>query len=149
MIRRWKGNKYELISETHYNPNHGKNLKAKYQLEYTDKDELIKEDYSNLKTVEGIADLQHLTELIFEMRERGKHNINAYYIVENKEGNWLIEDYCNDIETYSNTTQEKQAKKRIEELENIVASQNKEIEQYREFLKKYNAIKQYEIEYTA
>ena len=149
MIRRWKGNKYKLISETHYNPNYGKNLKVKYQLEYTNKDELIKEDYSNLKIIEGIADLQHLTELIFEMREKGKYNINAYYIVEDMKGNWLIEDYCNDIETYSNTTQEKQAKKRIEELENIVANQNKEIEQYKEFLKKYNAIKQYEIEYTA
>ena len=117
-------------------------ITVKYTIEYTEKDEPINNDYTNLKQFQ-VKDIEEMLQQMFLLRQCDKHNINIGYNIEDSEG-WLVEDYCNDTENFSANSVELKQKKSITILEQTIKDQQKELDNYNSFIKKYNATKQFE-----
>ena len=124
-------------SQTHIHPNYTSKVQIEYIIEYTEKDEVIKDDYSNVKKV-NCLDLEQMVKSMFELRQLNKFNINLYTKTE-VEGQWITEDNANDCEIYSSSAMEKRKDKNISNLENTIEEQQKEIELYKSFLTRYNS----------
>lgn len=110
---------------------------VKYTIEYMEKDEPIKDDYSNLKQFQ-LKDLEELMEQMFLLRQHEKYNINIGYNISNSKG-WLVEDYVNCTETFTANAIEAKQKKEIKNLEQTIESQENELKFYKVFLSQYNA----------
>jgi len=117
-------------------------ITVSYKIEYTEKDEPIKDDYSNLKQFNP-KDIEELIKYMFQARELDKHNINIGYTIEDPKG-WLVEDFVNDTECFAGNTIERKQKERIDNIEETIQEQQKELDLYKSFIKKYNATKQFE-----
>lgn len=129
--------KHEKTSYTHIHPNR-KNITCKYEIEYTEKDEDIKDDYSNVKKIIP-EDLEKAVEIVFLLKFRKVYNISLYYIIEDAEG-WIVEDSCYNIEQIKSY----EDKSKINNLIETAEEQEKELEMYRGFIKKYNAEKEFQ-----
>ena len=114
-----------------------KNFTILYQVEYTEKDEDIKDDFSNLKQI-TCKDLEQMIESIFKLKLLNKYNIGSYILIEDKVSNdWIIEDNT------SHGLENIKLNKDVEILhrqQDIINQQEKKIESFQEFLKQYNAI---------
>lgn len=128
----------KFISETRINR---ENHTIKYPLEYTLKDEPIKDDFSNLKKIDCV-DLEHLILCMFELRQTGCFNVNIGLQEEDKNG-WILEDYCNDTEQYSASDSELKLKKSNRTISESMEEMQKELDMYRSFIKKYNSEKMF------
>jgi hypothetical protein len=124
-------NQYRPMANIH--PDRKHTTTVMYQVEYTDKDEEINSDFSNLHQFTA-ADLSKAMELAYDLRSRGKFNIGIYYLVEDPTG-WIIEDSCNYIEQI--TSREDQSK--IVTMTQTIQRQESELATMREFLRAYNA----------
>ena len=124
-------------SQTHIHPDFISKVQIEYIIEYTEKDEAIKDDYSNVKKV-NCLDLEQMVKSMFELRQLNKFNINLYTKTD-VEGQWIAEDNANDCEIYSSSAMEKRKDKNISNLENTIEEQQKEIELYKSFLTRYNS----------
>jgi len=124
-------------SQTHIHPDFISKVQIEYTIEYTEKDEAIKDDYSNVKKV-NCLDLEQMVKSMFELRQLNKFNINLYTKTE-VEGQWITEDNANDCEIYASSATEKRKDKSISILEKTIKEQQKEIELYKSFLTKYNS----------
>lgn len=136
-------NNNNSFTSTHIHPER-QNVTVKYSVEYTDNDENIKPDFSNLKKVECL-DLESMLKLVFVLRQRDKYNINTYYIVEDQTS-WLIEDSANDLERYSASETELKKTKQVETLQETLEAMQTKLEAYQSFLKKYQAEKRFQEE---
>lgn len=114
-------------------------VKTEYTIEYTDKDENIKDDFSNVHKVKCIG-LESMINCMFKLRQAGKYNINLYTMVE-LNGHWIIEDSSNQCEIYSANETEKRLNKKAEKMEKTITELEQELALYKEFIKKYNAEK--------
>lgn len=125
---------------THIHPER-KNISVKYSVEYTEKDEDIKQDFSNIKKVECL-DLESMINLVFVLRQRNKYNINTYYIVEDQNG-WIAEDSAHDLERYSASETELKKTKQVETLQETLKVIQTKLDACQNFLKKYQAEKRF------
>lgn len=132
----------KLASSLHIHPDCTSKVKVIYNVEYTEQDEQIKDDYSNLKKIECI-DLESSLDIMFKLRQRNKCNINLYTLTE-IDGQWITEDYCNDCEQFTDTNQSLELKKQNNTLLEAMEEMQKELDLYKSFLSKYNASKQFE-----
>jgi len=130
---------------TNINPKNNTPLTVTYKAEYTNELELL-QDFENLKTVKDIRDLEDLINTMFLLRQRGKHNINIGYIIENNTGNWLVEDYANCCEDYASTAKEKELETKMNKQAETIIELHNELELMKEFLNKYNAMDRFKKE---
>jgi len=117
-------------------------LTIKYTLEYTEKDESIKDDYSNMKQFEA-KDLEEMMKYMFQLRQLDKHNVSIGYNISDSNG-WLVEDYVNNMKIPTSSTLEEKQQKSISILEKTIEVQAKELELYKIFLEKYNSSDMFE-----
>lgn len=131
-------------SQTHIylSPNYSEKVNVSYSIEYTEKNEAIKDDYSNVKKVKCL-DLEEMITCMFHLRELGKYNINLYTLAELGEKSF-IEDGVNECEVYTSNALENKQKKAITKLEQTIKDQQNELNQYKAFLGQYNASKTFE-----
>lgn len=131
-------NKYNENVNTRINK---EGIKVIYSIEYTEKDEDILPDFSNVKKVKNVKDLEQLIAGVIKLKMLGKYNITAYYIIEETKGdNWLLEDICTGIEGIK---LEKDTRIEMRQRE-VIRSQEEELELYREFMREYKATEIYE-----
>ena len=115
--------------------------KVTYNIEYTEKDEDIKDDFSNVKKID-CNDLEEMTKYMFQLRQRNMYNINLYTLVENND-QWIMEDHAQQCESYRDTLQAEKTHKYNRELTENMEEMQKELELYKSFVKKYNAEKEF------
>jgi len=113
-----------------------------YSAEYTNELE-INPDYENIKKISNIQDLDRLIFTMFELRKQNKNNISIGYTITDNNNNWLIEDYCNDTEDFTNTRKEDKQQKKIAEQAETITELYNELELMKSFLTKYNALDRY------
>jgi len=116
--------------------------KVTYNIEYTEKDEDIKDDFSNVKKID-CNDLEEMTKYMFQLRQRNMHNINLYTLVENN-GSWIMEDHAQQCECYRDTLQTEKTHNRNRELTENMEEMQKELDLYKQFIAQYNATKEFE-----
>ena len=116
--------------------------KVTYNIEYTEKDESIKDDFSNVKSI-NCNDLEEMTKYMFQLRQRNMYNINLYTLVENN-GQWIMEDHAQQCECYKDTLQAEKTHIHNRELTEAMEEMQKELDMYKSFLNKYNATKEFE-----
>jgi hypothetical protein len=134
---------YKSIPNTNIHPSKKDSLKVTYKAEYTDKNENINNEFSNLKEINGIIDLEGLIKVMFELRQAEKYNISIGYIIEN-DNQWIVEDYANEVECFNGNKREVKQQKQITEQQNIIHEMAQKLEHYEEFIKKFNAEKTFE-----
>jgi len=117
-------------------------LTVKYTIEYTEKDEPINNQYTNLKQFQ-VKDLEEMLQQMFLLRQCNKHNINVGYNISDSNG-WLVEDYCNDTEYFTANSVELKQKKEIKNLEQTIEAQETELELFKTFLNQYNSSTMFE-----
>lgn len=126
---------------TQIHPDLKNSVKTTYNVEYTEKDESIKDDYSNVKKID-CQDLESTISILFQLRQTEKFNINLYTMVE-LDNKWIIQDNANDCETYSDLDQSIKLKKRNKTLLDSMEEMQKELDMYKSFVKMYNAEKSF------
>jgi len=131
--------KSKQIPLTNIHPSKKETLTIKYQAEYTEKDEDIKNDYSNIKKVDCL-DLNELIKIMFTLRQQNKFNIQIGYTLEDGK-QWIAEDFTETLESYNDTRKEVEQNKIITKQREEITELKKEIELYQMFTKKYNAVK--------
>jgi hypothetical protein len=131
-----------MYINTNINPSKKNTLKVTYKAEYTNKDEDINNDFSNLIPINGITDLEGLMKIMFTLRQEGKYNINIGYIIEDND-QWIVEDYSNMTEEYKDTNLEIKQSKQITEQQEYIKELTQKLEQHERFIKKYNAEKEF------
>lgn len=122
---------------TNYHPSN-KGIRISYEVEWTEKNEQIKDDFSNLKKIK-CNDLEEMITAIIKLKLTNKYNISAYLIVNDIIKNqWLLEDstgnYIENIKLNTDYERENRLKESLHYAE-------EEINEYKEFLKQYNAEK--------
>lgn len=122
---------------TNYHPSN-KGIRISYEVEWTEKNEQIKDDFSNLKKIK-CNDLKEMITAIIKLKLTNKYNISAYLIVNDIIKNqWLLEDstgnYIENIKLNTDYERENRLKESLHYAE-------EEINEYKEFLKQYNAEK--------
>jgi len=129
---------FNKTSQTHIAPDYSKKAKVTYTIEYTEKDESIKDDYSNVKKV-NCLDLEEMLTSMFQLRQLNKFNIDLYTMTE-LENKFIWEDSVGCCERYSGNEIEKKQQKSIGILEKTMEDQQKEIDLLKYFLTKYNSL---------
>lgn len=109
------------------------NYKIVYTVEHTGYDKDVKDDFSNFESFE-VGDLEKAVEIVNCRQKAGYYNINLYYTIYNEKGEHIIEDSVNDLEYVTNTSVTEQIQRQYD----IIERQEKELEQYRAFMKKHN-----------
>lgn len=117
-------------------------ITVKYIIEYTEKDEFINNQYTNLKQFQ-VKDLEEMLQQMFLLRQHDKHNINVGFNISDSK-DWIVEDYCNDTEFFTANSVEAKQKKEIKKLEQTVEAQENEIELFKAFLNQYNSLPMFE-----
>ena len=129
-------------SDTRIHPDYTKRVKVSYNIEYTEKDEAINGEMSNLKKIECL-DLEQMIKYMFQLRELNRYNINLYTIT-TLDGQWISEDCTNNTEIYSATEQTE----RLTKSNTILCRTNEQLEselnEYKAFIKLYNSEKHFE-----
>jgi hypothetical protein len=125
-----------MVWDMHYMPLTNINRQGvtiKYQIEYTDKDEAINSNFTNLyqRTAE---DLSKAMEMAYDLKARGKFNIGIYYLVEDGQG-CILEDSCSCIEQIKSTSDQH----KISLMAETIERQERELAAYREFIKIHHA----------
>ena len=131
----------KLAPSLHIHPNYTEKIKTIYTVEYTEKDEPFKDDYSNAKKIETL-DLESSIDIMFKLRQRNKFNINVYTLTE-IDGQWITEDYCNDCEQFTDTQQSVDLKHKNNDLLKAMEEMQKELDLYKKFIAQYNATKEF------
>lgn len=135
-------NKY--LPQTHYHPIYQDKVKIKYTIEYTDKDEDIDINYSNLKKIK-CEDFEKMIKYMFQLRQNEKYNINLYFIIEESGGNnWLIEDYCNCCEDFLDNKKSVEINRKNQEIKKEITELSEELKTYKDFIKLFHAEKHFE-----
>ena len=124
-------------SETRIHPDYTKRVKVSYSIEYTDKDETINSNLSNLKKIQCL-DLESMVKYMFYLRQLNKYNINLYTIT-TIDDQWIAEDSVNDTEGYIDTKQGTLLVKHNRELQQSTDETILELNQYKAFIKLYNS----------
>jgi len=124
-------------SDTRIHPDYTKRVKVSYSIEYTEKDEAINSKLSNLKKLECL-DLESMVKYMFDLRQLNKFNINLYTIT-TLDGQWISEDYANDVERYVDTKQGELLLKSNSVIRQSMEAMAEELNQYKEFIKLYNS----------
>lgn len=120
--------------------NNNKDLTIKYFVEYTNEIERDP-DFENIKQLPNIKDLEDAINRILSLRKQEKHNIAiGYEISDNNTNKLVISDDAWNLEYLRTTTQEDKMQEYINKQNNLITELGKELELYREFLNKYNAL---------
>ena len=133
---------HKPIPNTTIHPSKKDIISIKYQIEYTEKDEYIKDDYSNLNQIKNILDLEELIKTMFILKQRGKYNINIGYSIEDNK-QWIIEDFVSCTEDFKSNAKELKQSKQITEQQTEINELRQDLELYKSFIKKYKAEKQF------
>ena len=128
-------------SDTRIHPDYTKRVKVSYSIEYTEKDEAINNEMSNLKKIE-CQDLEQMVKYMFQLRERDKYNINLYTIT-TLDGQWISEDAVNDTEGYIDSKQAELLSKSNATLRKTTKEVIEELNEYKAFIKLYNSEKHF------
>lgn len=115
--------------------------KVTYNIEYTEKDEDVKDDFSNVKSI-NCNDLEEMTKYMFQLRQRNMYNINLYTLVENND-QWIMEDHAQQCECYKDTLQAEKTHKHNRELTEAMEEMQKELDLYKKFIAQYKATEQF------
>jgi hypothetical protein len=126
---------------TQIHPDLKNKVKTTYNVEYTEKDEPIKDDYSDVKKI-NCQDLESTISILFQLRQAEKYNINLYTMVE-LDNKWIIQDNANDCEVYSDSEQSIKLKKHNKVITESMSEMQKELDMYKSFIKKYNSEKMF------
>jgi hypothetical protein len=123
-------------------PDFTNRVNIQYEVEYTEKNEPINNEFSNVKKIQCNG-LEQAIEWMFRLRQREKYNISVYTLIE-IDGQWVAQDgvYC--CENFKGNVIEKKQDEEITKLESKVEAQKQELEHYNNFLKKYHAQDQFE-----
>jgi len=124
-------------SETRIHPDYTKRVKVSYSIEYTEKDEAINSDLSNLKKLECL-DLESMIKYMFQLRQLNNFNVNLYTIT-TLDGQWISEDSVNDTEHYIDTKQGELLAKSNRVMQRSMEEITEELNQYKAFIKMYNS----------
>jgi len=129
-------------SETRIHPDYTKRVSVSYSIEYTEKDEAINSELSNLKKVICL-DLETMLKNMFDLRQLNKFNINLYTITY-IDDQWITEDSANDCERFIDTKQGEQLIKSNRVMHQSMEAMAEELNEYKEFVKLYKSEKLFE-----
>jgi hypothetical protein len=120
--------------------NNNKNLKIKYFVEYTNEVERDP-DFENIKQLPKVKNLEDALNRMLSLRKQNKHNIAiGYEISDNSTNKLVISDDVWNLEYLRTTTNEDKMQEYINKQYNLITELAQELELYKEFLNKYNAM---------
>lgn len=121
--------------------NNDKNLTLSYFVEYTNEVERD-QDFENIKQLPNVKTLEDAINRMLLLRKQEKYNIAIGYEITNINNphKLIISDDAWNLEDLRTTTQEDKMQEKINKQYNLITELGKELELYREFLKKYNAL---------
>jgi len=120
--------------------NNDKNLTLKYFVEYTNEPERD-QDFTNIKQLPKVKNLEDAINRMLLLRKQNKHNIAiGYEISDNNTNKLVISDDAWNLEYLRTTTQEDKMQEHINKQNNLITELAQELELYKEFLNKYNAM---------
>ena len=122
--------------------NNDKNLKITYFVEYTN--ELKRDpDFENIKQLPNIENLEDAIFKMFALRKQNKHNIAIGYEITDNTNKLVIGDDAYNLEFLTDSKLSDKLETKVSKQSELIAELSKEIELYQQFLKKYNAMDQF------
>lgn len=120
--------------------NDKKNLTINYFVEYTNEPER-NPDFENVKQLPKVKDLEDAINRMLSLRKQDKHNIAIGFEISNNSTNKLvISDDAYNLEYLKTTSQEDKMQQVINNQYNLITELSRELDLYKEFLNKYNAM---------
>lgn len=120
--------------------NNKKDLNIKYFVEYTNEPERD-QDFTNIHQLPKVKSLDDAIARMFSLRKQNKHNIAiGYEISDNNTNKVIIADDAWELEYLTDSTQEDELKKEINNQTETITELANELELMKSFLTKYNAM---------